>query len=834
MCAALTGHASSLNTDDNFSEIVPIGFSFNFFGNTYTKLVASGNAFITFDTTLAWPTNGPYYYGMTPQQERNCIFAAFADWDLPNGGQIRYEHFGSPGHRKFIIEWCNIPAYRGGGCLLQKVITQLILFEGTNIIEVHTTQLPDLTGGCPIATPPTSNRVVQGVEDATGTLTFFPTNRGPSGTLANNWGHIGITNDGRRFTPDTNASGGMIYDIDSIPFNPWLIIDSTNSADLKWYDPNQPTTPIGTGSCATATPDGSQNYYLVTYNGIAGCLDSLVDLTDTVFIHYGAKYDTFDVNICQGESYNFVGRILNYSGAFDTAFLNPHGCDSFVHLDLHVNPLPIATLTDTNPIQYFCKGTSGQLSIAQSSPLYQYQWKVNGANVPGGTTPTLTTEDPGDYQLFVTTIKGCTDSSGTITLNRDSVQIDFNPVPLLGCGSDTVKIVNNSEPGSSYKWDFGDGSYPLDTAKAPTHIYSHQGVYYIHLLMADTLGCVDSFTKFVDLNHPLTAGFTVSVDSLCQGEASQVQFTNTSNGAQSYEWYFADGSPVSTQESPSHNFSLAGSHNVMLVASDSIPCYDTAYHTIYVDSLPFLYIVPDKINLCTGEKLNLRLNYLSETATVVNWDFGDGTHWQQFGSATHSFDKAGNYIITVTVNHPVCPQSQDTVGITVHDLPIVNFGADTVLCLQGSPILLQNLVTTNDPRTQYLWNTGDTTATLSVVHPGYYALTATLSDCSTTEGVTINKDCYVDIPNAFTPNGDGQNDYFFPRQYLSKGVTAFTLSIFNRWGQKVFETTKADGRGWDGKFNGKEQPNGVYIYQIEVFYTNGRSEKYSGNVTLIR
>ena len=199
-----------------------------------------------------------------------------------------------------------------------------------------------------------------------------------------------------------------------------------------------------------------------------------------------------------------------------------------------------------------------------------------------------------------------------------------------------------------------------------------------------------------------------------------------------------------------------------------------------------------------------------------------------------SNDKAGNYIITVTVNHPVCPQSQDTVGITVHNLPIVNFGTDTVLCLQGSPILLQNLVTTNDPRTQYLWSTGDTTATLSVVHPGYYALTATLSDCSTTEGVTINKDCYVDIPNAFTPNGDGQNDYFFPRQYLSKGVTAFTLSIFNRWGQKVFETTKADGRGWDGKFNGKEQPNGVYIYQIEVFYTNGRSEKYSGNVTLIR
>jgi len=833
MCAQLTGHASSLNTDDNFSEIVPIGFSFNFFGNNYTKIVASGNGFITFDTTLAWPAGGPWYYGQTPVQERNCIFAAFADWYLPDGGEIRYEHFGTPGQRKFIIEWCNIPAFHGGVCLTQKVITQLILSEGTNIIEIHTTQLPVLTGGCPTATPAPSNRVIQGVENATGTLSYFPVDRGPSGTIPNNWGQVGVTNDARRFTPNTSPGGSMVYEIDTIPFAPWTIIDSLNSADLKWYDPTQPGSPITTGSCATVTPDGNQDYYLVTFQGNAGCLNNLVDLTDTVFIHYGTIYDTLDVNICQGETYNFYGRALNYPGTFDTAFNNPQGCDSFVHLILHVNPLPIATLTDTTAVEYFCKGSLGHLSIAQPSNLYNYQWKRNGMNVPGGTTATLNTEKSGDYQLFVTTLKGCKDSSRIITLNKDSVQIDFKPIPMFGCNTDTVRIINNSEPGIAYEWHFGDGSYPLDTTASPTHIYNQQGTYYIHLIMTDSLGCVDSLTKFVDLSHPLNAGFTVSIDSLCQGEAATVQFTNTSTGAQNYEWHFADGSPVSTQTSPAHDFSLAGSHNVMLVASDSLPCYDTAYHTIYVDSLPFLYIVPEKTSLCIGEKLNLRLNYLPETATTVNWNFGDGINWPQFDSAEHSYDQAGNYMVTVTVDHPVCPPSEDTVSISVHDLPIVNFGPDTTLCLQGSPILLQNLAI-NAPGTQYRWNTGDSSASLSVVHPGYYTLTATLSDCSTTEGVTINKDCYIDIPNAFTPNGDGQNDYFFPRQYLSKGTTAVILSIYNRWGQKVFETKKANGRGWDGKFNGKDQPTGVYIFQMEVFYLNGRSEKYSGNITLVR
>lgn len=572
-------------------------------------------------------------------------------------------------------------------------------------------------------------------------------------------------------------------------------------------------------------------YYNFDLLSISNINDTCVQ---TVGIHILGKDTTIiNADICNGETYHFLGRDFKNPGFFDTTFINQFGCDSLVRLNLTVNPLPIVELSDTNATQYFCKGALGQLSIAQPSTSYHYQWKVNGSNVPGGTNAALNTTHSGDYQLFVTTLKGCTDSSKIITFNKDSVQMDFSPIPLLGCGSDTVKIINNSEPGSMYKWDFGDGSYPLDTTKTPTHVYNHQGTYYIHLLMADSLGCVDSLTKFVDLNHPLNADFTVSVDSLCQGEAAQVQFTNTSTGAQHYEWHFADGSPIATHKNPGHNFTLAGSHNVMLIASDSIPCYDTAYHIIYVDSLPFLYVIPDKTNLCIGEKLNLRLNYLSETATAVNWGFGDGIHWQQSDSAAHSFDKAGNYIVTVTVNHPVCPPSEDTVSISVHDLPIVNFGADTVLCLQGSPILIQNLAT-NAPGTQYRWNTGDSTATLSVVHPGYYALTASLSNCSTTEGITINKDCYVDVPNAFTPNGDGQNDYFFPRQYLSKGVTSFTLSIFNRWGQKVFETTKTDGRGWDGKFNGKEQPNGVYVYQMEVIYTNGRSEKYSGNVTLIR
>ncbi len=140
-----------------------------------------------------------------------------------------------------------------------------------------------------------------------------------------------------------------------------------------------------------------------------------------------------------------------------------------------------------------------------------------------------------------------------------------------------------------------------------------------------------------------------------------------------------------------------------------------------------------------------------------------------------------------------------------------------------------------NPAIQYKWNTGATNVhTILVDSPGVYYLTASLNGCSTTDSVQIFNDCYLNIPNTFTPNGDGTNDYFFPRQLLSRSVTHFDMKVFNRWGQIIFQTGNINGRGWDGRFNDKDQPTGVYIYTIDANFTNGRVEQFKGNVTLLR
>lgn len=514
--------------------------------------------------------------------------------------------------------------------------------------------------------------------------------------------------------------------------------------------------------------------------------------------------------------------------AYNLIAVSQEGDTCTATTEVIINPLPNVSLTDPAD-RVLCNVANTIFSMANPGANDSFQWYFNNVAIPGQTGFDLTADQTGNYKVIGFTDFGCMDSSEVhLTLNQTDVGFDYVFTPA--CEQDTVKLTNTSEAGT-YWWTFGDGA--TDTVTHPTHIYQDQNVYPITLTVTDLDGCIDSLTKFVDVQHPLIAAFNMSDDSLCQTDGTPVAFTDVSTGNRvGWHWDFGDGS-TSTAQNPSHVYTLAGTHQVRLVINDTIVCYDTAVKNIYVDSLPFIELVTDKHAICEGDEVSFTLDYL-HPALKVNWDFGDGVHWLQDEATSHSYDQAGTYWVTATVSYPVCAAVVVTDSVVVSSYPVVYLGPDSVLCLDGPSITLADLNNAGNPAIKWSWNTGDTTSGIKVVHPGIYAVTATESDCATTDQVVVNKDCYTDIPNAFTPNGDGDNDYFYPRQLLSKGVTSFTMAVFNRWGQKVFVTESTDGRGWDGRFNDKEQPMGVYIYQIHAVLKNGQVEEYSGNVTLMR
>jgi gliding motility-associated-like protein len=466
------------------------------------------------------------------------------------------------------------------------------------------------------------------------------------------------------------------------------------------------------------------------------------------------------------------------------------------------------------------------------------KWYTAIGGTPSTTAPVVNTATTGTYTWYAsqTTPQGCESPAIPITVTVSQTPVaDFTFLFKPGCMNDTVSFHNNSQFATDYYWDFNDGF--TDISANPTHVYLNQNIYYVKLRASNQF-CADSTLKSIDITHPLHASFTTSTDTLCVG--STVTFTNTStastlnNTAPSYYWVFADG-VHSTLLNPTHTYTNPGVYNVMMVVKDGVPCTDTAYRTIFIDATPQISFTRSDTAFCLGHKVDLIPTFSLSGLDNIEWNFGDNTdRIANVDPMHHAYDAPGTYTITMYGNYRVCADVSTTAQVTVKALPVINLGRDTALCLDGAPLTVTDNMNMTNPLATWQWNTGATTPSIEVKHDGIYTATVTIDQCSSSDEIEVKKDCIIDIPNSFTPNGDGVNDYFFPRQYLSNGVTGFTMTVFDRWGQKVFETKNPNGRGWDGKFNDKNQPVGVYIYSIHVVMKNMRTEEYTGNVTLLR
>ena len=201
--------------------------------------------------------------------------------------------------------------------------------------------------------------------------------------------------------------------------------------------------------------------------------------------------------------------------------------------------------------------------------------------------------------------------------------------------------------------------------------------------------------------------------------------------------------------------------------------------------------------------------------------------WQDNSTGpVYSVTLPGLYFVTAT-GADGCKAS-DSVTVDARPLPYFTLGGDQPIC-PGETIYLNPGVDT----LTYTWSTGSSDTLLGVTQPGTYLVTGA-NDCGTyQDSVTIYKGiCVVRVPSAFTPNGDGVNDLF--KVLGVEVVDHFDFCIYNRWGQKVFET-EDKAQGWDGTFGGVIQPVGAYIYTLRFRYEiTGQSYRMQGTVALIR
>jgi len=428
-----------------------------------------------------------------------------------------------------------------------------------------------------------------------------------------------------------------------------------------------------------------------------------------------------------------------------------------------------------------------------------------------------------------------------------NVIADFDFDVMLGCVDDTVTFTNLSTSTAggtpTYQWSFGDGT--LSSAFDTTHIYFNQGVYNVTLIAGDN-GCLDTITKSIDLNHPILAGFAATgptkIDSACLGDAMTFTAGPSSQpptGFITYNWDFGDGNTITTTTDPTlHTYSAPGVYTVTLTVTDTLGCTDDFTHSVFVDNPPYVAFTISDDDICMGQPVYFRDTMAAYTKSFT-WDFGDLFTLTDVHNPTHTYDLTGItndmnvYQVTLTGKYAVCPDASVSQNITVRAYPIINLGKDTMYC-PG----LSGAIQLSDPNSKhvksYEWSTGETSSSILVNQSGYFWVKASNGECTTTDSITVKRDCYLNVPNSFSPNSDGLNDYFLPRELLSSGVVTFRMSIYNRWGEQIFTTTAIDGRGWDGKYNGQDQGQGVYVYVIDVSFINNVKKNFKGNVTLMR
>jgi gliding motility-associated-like protein len=349
-----------------------------------------------------------------------------------------------------------------------------------------------------------------------------------------------------------------------------------------------------------------------------------------------------------------------------------------------------------------------------------------------------------------------------------------------------------------------------------------------------------AFPAFINtaFNDPAN-GFSWQIVDTCGG---QVRFTSFAalSGTLQYEWDFGDGN-TSNQQNPLHTYAqLTQSYKVKLRISSAQLCGKVSVEKTVIPG-GIIANLDFRIDAICDSSL-VRITNLSTftpvSAANYTWTFGDNTNPVTDPSPSHQYTNPGNYQIKLQYNaSPAClsrsiskPFFNQPINLVVTPNQEINEGETLQLSATGNA----NVFRWSPP-----WQLSDTSVSNPLATPYediiYIVKASNTSGCKTVDSVriTVKPIREIFIPDAFTPNGDGVNDYLKP--VYSRQLTRPVFQVFNRWGQLVFASVNGDvGKGWDGRLKNGEPVPGVYVWQFTALNKQGVAIKRRGTVILIR
>ena len=499
-----------------------------------------------------------------------------------------------------------------------------------------------------------------------------------------------------------------------------------------------------------------------------------------------------NVHGCRDTAYSHV-KLLGYAGAFSYTPLL--GCAPMqVNFAANVSNVPSLTWDYSD----------GNVSAASPSTTSSHVYVTPGAYVP---------------KLILSDSTGCqTSSDGLDTIKVDGFSTGYTTVPNPACERATTQFVDTTfsyfSPLTNWYWLFHDGQ--SSAISNPTHTYDTAGDYPVMLVVTNGNGCKDTLRNTITI-YPLPV-ITASADTIiCLGDAAQLQ----GYGGISYTW------------APPSNLSCTACQTTY--ASPSTPASYVVTGTD-VHGCSNIDTVKVKIKTKTNGDGGLGGDICDANSIMLHASGGQLYAWfppehlddSHIANPTASPHETTQYM--VVIKEGSCIADTTFVTVTVHPKPSLYAGEDRSVVAGNST----QLTLVGADFVSFEWIADPTLSCTTCPNPVATPVITTtytvagVSDfgCHDSDKVTITVLCdqsQAFIPNSFTPNGDGENDVFYPRGTGIVKIKSFR--VYDRWGEKLFERNAIDindgQNGWDGTYKGAALSPDVYVYVIQAVCQTG-------------
>lgn len=506
---------------------------------------------------------------------------------------------------------------------------------------------------------------------------------------------------------------------------------------------------------------------------------------------------TQTISITPNTSYNFSAWVASTENATS-------GSEALIQFNINgslIGPVFNAPLTGGVWANFFVNWNSGTATTAIITIVDQ--------NISGGANDFAL--DDIDFERV------CTFS--------DVVNISFGSNSTVSVPANTTVCHNASVPataftsnpaGATFGWSnsnpfiglpaSGTGNVPAFTAVNT----NNTPVTTVITVTPSATGCPGIPTSYTITINPMPT-LTTAGSAICSGETTNLS-ANASLAGGTYNWAPGNQSSPSISVAPPTSTSYTVSYSVG-------GCSVSAVANVTVNASPTVSITP--LSLCEGN---------TGTLTAAASPAGGTYLWQPSGETAASIlvspTATSSYNVLYALNGCTA-----TAGANVQ----VNAQPSLALSASGNTISpSDHVIITATGGGSYVWSTGSTSSAIDVnpMRTTTYCATVTVtggcSDVACLDIIVLNAST-LEIPNVFTPNGDGVNDVFHTRNV---NITSYNLNIFNRWGESVFKTTDV-AKGWDGTINGKDVPDGTYLFLLEAKGADDVIYNKTGHVTLV-